>query len=177
MLQGVARNRDRSLVKVRQLAIRRSRADFQNLGHQPQVQQQEHPGLEEHMEPKPVKAHLPTEDGGYAIYKPAGKLTGKRVLITGGDSGIGRAIAILFAMEGARIAISYLPAEEKDAQHTKAQVEKNGGKIWLFPTDLSRRNNCRDLIDKAVIALGGLNVLVNNAAYQMSKKDIAELEE
>jgi NAD(P)-dependent dehydrogenase (short-subunit alcohol dehydrogenase family) len=129
------------------------------------------------MEPKPTKAHLPSEDAGYNIYKAAGKLAGKKVLITGGDSGIGRAIAILFAMEGAHIAISYLPSEEEDAQHTKAQVEKNGGSIWLFPTDLSQSNNCRDLIAKAVVALGGLNVLVNNAAYQMSKRGIEDIEE
>jgi hypothetical protein len=146
-------------------------------GHRPEVQQQEPPGLEKDMEPKPTKAHLPTEDGGYDIYKAAGKLAGKKVLITGGDSGIGRAVAILFAMEGAHIAISYLPTEEEDAQHTKVQVEKNGGSIRLFPTDLSHANNCKDLIAKSVAALGGLNVLVNNAAYQMTKKDIEDIEE
>lgn len=145
--------------------------------HQPQVQQQEHPGLEKHMDPKPTKAHLPTEDAGYAIYKPAGKLAGKKALITGGDSGIGGAVAILFAMEGAHVAISYLPEEEEDAQHTKAQVEEIGGSIWLFPTDLSHRNNCKALIARAAAALGGLNVLVNNAAYQMSTNSIADLEE
>lgn len=107
------------------------------------------------MTPKPKKAHLPTEDGGFQIYKAAGKLAGKKALITGGDSGIGRAVAILFAMEGARIAITYLPAEEEDAQHTKAQVEKNGGSIHLFPVDLTHVTNCKDLIQRAVDALGG----------------------
>jgi NAD(P)-dependent dehydrogenase (short-subunit alcohol dehydrogenase family) len=129
------------------------------------------------MEPKPTKAHLPSEDEGYSVYKAAGKLAGKKALITGGDSGIGRAVAILFAMEGAHIAISYLPSEEEDAQHTKEQVEKNGGSIWLFPTDLSNSNNCKDLIAKAVVGLGGLNILVNNAAFQMSKTGIEDIEE
>ncbi|KIM93481.1 hypothetical protein OIDMADRAFT_46265 [Oidiodendron maius Zn] len=105
------------------------------------------------LDPKPVKAHLPTENSGYAIYKAAGKLAEKKALITGGDLGIGRAVAILFAIEGADIAISYLLAEEEDAQHTKAQ----------------------DLIAKAVMALGGLNVLVNNAAYQIN--NMAEFSE
>lgn len=146
-------------------------------GHQPPTRQQEHPGLEKEMEPKPTKVHVPTEDNGYQIYKAAGKLAGKKALITGGDSGIGRAVAILFAMEGADVAISYLPVEEEDAQHTKAQVEKNGGRIYLFPADLSHANNCKDLVQKAVDALGGLNILINNAAYQMTKKDISDIDE
>ena|SRR5690554_3350248 len=129
------------------------------------------------MEPKPKKVHLPGEDHGYEIYKAAGKLAGKKALITGGDSGIGRAVAILFAMEGAQVAIAYLPAEEDDAQHTKAQVEKNGGRIHLFQTDLTHANNCKELVKKAVEALGGLNILVNNAAYQMEKHDIADVSE
>lgn len=125
------------------------------------------------MEPRPISSHLPTEDQGYQAYKAAGKLTGKKALITGGDSGIGRAVAILFAMEGARVAIAYLPAEEEDAQYTKAQVEKNGGQIHLFQVDLSHASNCKDLIERAVESLGGLNILVNNAAYQMMNRDIA----
>lgn len=129
------------------------------------------------MEPKPTKVHLPAEDEGYQIYKAAGKLAGKKALITGGDSGIGRAVAILFAMEGAHVAIAYLPAEEEDAQHTKAQVEKNGGSIHLFQVDLTHATNCKELVQKAVDALGGLNILVNNAAYQMSKADITDIEE
>jgi len=146
-------------------------------GHHPPIQQQEHPGLEKHMEPKPTKVHLPTQDDGYELYKAAGKLAGKKALITGGDSGIGRSVAILFAMEGADVAIAYLPEEEEDAQHTKAQVEKNGGHIHLFQTDLTHSNNCKDLVQRAVDALGGLNILVNNAAYQETKKDIDETNE
>lgn len=129
------------------------------------------------MEPKPTKTHLPTEDEGYQIYKASGKLTGKKALITGGDSGIGRAVAILFAMEGADVAIAYLPAEEEDAQHTKAQVEKNGGRLHLFQTDVAHANNCKELVRQAVDALGGLNILVNNAAYQMEKRDIEDTAE
>lgn len=75
-------------------------------------------------------------------------------------------------MEGADVAIAYLPAEEDDVQHTKAQVEKNGGHIHLFQTDLTHANSCKDLVQKAVDTLSGLNILVNNAAYQQTKKDI-----
>lgn len=76
------------------------------------------------MDPSPTFAHVLTEDGGYQIYKAAGKLKGKKAIITGGDSGIGRAIAILFAMESADSLITYLPEEEKDAQETKKRVEE-----------------------------------------------------
>ena len=129
------------------------------------------------MDPKPSKAHLPSEDQGYQLYKAAGKLEGKKALITGGDSGIGRAIAILFAMEGAEMAIAYLPEEEEDAQHTKQQVEKNGGTIYLFQADLRSAKACKELVDEASRAMGGLNILVNNAAYQMMIRDIADLSE
>ncbi len=124
-----------------------------------------------------VAGHTPESQPQSQFYKAAGKLAGKKALITGGDSGIGRAVAILFAMEGADVAIAYLPAEEEDAQHTKAQVEKNGGHIHLFQTDLTHANNCKDLVQKAVDALGGLNILVNNAAYQETKKDIDDTNE
>jgi NAD(P)-dependent dehydrogenase (short-subunit alcohol dehydrogenase family) len=104
--------------------------------------------------PKPTKAHLPTEDGRYELYKAAGKLTGKKALITGEDSSIGRAVAILFRMEGADVAIAYFPAEVDDAQHTKAQVQKNGGCIHLFQVDVTHASNCKDLVQKAVATLG-----------------------
>jgi NAD(P)-dependent dehydrogenase (short-subunit alcohol dehydrogenase family) len=128
------------------------------------------------MEPKPTKTHLPADEG-YQLYKAAGKLQGKKALITGGDSGIGRAVAILFAMEGAEVTIAYLPAEEEDAQHTKKQVERNGGKIHLFQADVTHANNCKVLVEKAVSAMDGLNILVNNAAFQAPKEDISEISE
>lgn len=102
---------------------------------------------------------------------------GKKALITGGDSGIGRSIAILFAMEGADSFIAYLPQEESDAQETKKKVEEYGGKCYLMATDLTERNNCKALADKAVETMGGVNILVNNAAYQMMTDDITELPE
>ncbi len=129
------------------------------------------------MNPQPVTAHLPTKGGGFEFYKAAGKLTGKKALITGGDSGIGRAVAILFSMDGAEISIAYLAAEEDDAQHTKKQVQKNGEKIHLFQTDVTCAKNCKELVDKAVNSMGGINVLVNNAAYQAPKDDISEVSE
>jgi len=127
--------------------------------------------------PQPVNEEIPSEDGGFQKYKPAGKLEGKKAIITGGDSGIGRAIAILFAMEGADSFIAYLPDEEKDAQETKKLVEKYGQKCYLHSTDLTSQQNCKKVVDEAVAAMGGLNILVNNAAYQMMQKDISELPE
>jgi NAD(P)-dependent dehydrogenase (short-subunit alcohol dehydrogenase family) len=128
------------------------------------------------MEPKPQKVHLPSE-GGDITYTPSGKLAEKKALITGGDSGIGRAVAILFAMEGAKVAIAYLPSEEEDAQHTKAQVEKNGGELTLIPSDLSLSINCQDVAKRAVDALGGIDILVNNAATRQEHGDISDISE
>jgi hypothetical protein len=138
-------------------------------------------GLERDLEPKPTKVHLPTpgsEAEGTAPYIPSGKLRGKRALITGGDSGIGRAVAIMFAMEGAKVAIAYLPAEDADAQHTRAQVEKNGGQAVLLAGDLSASRNCVDVVERAVAGLGGgIDVLVNNAAYREERGDIGDITE
>ena len=127
--------------------------------------------------PDPVNTEVPTEDGGYQTYLAAGKLKGKKSIITGGDSGIGRAIAILFAMEGADSIIAYLPEEQKDAEKTKEEVEKRGAKCHLFPTDLTKRENCADLVKKAVSEMGAINILVNNAAYQNMIHDISDLKE
>ena len=127
--------------------------------------------------PEPQSKHIPTEDGGYQIYKAAGKLEGKKALITGGDSGIGRAIAILYAMEGAESLINYLPEEESDAQDTKKEVEKYGGKIHLYPADITKRENCQKLVEEAVSKMGTINILVNNAAYQNMTNGINELQE
>ena len=136
------------------------------------------PGLQSDMKgPDPSSKHLPTEDGGYQTYKAARKLEGKKVIITGGDSGIGQAIAILCAIEGAESFITYLSDEQKDAENTKKTVEEHGGKIHLFPIDLRQKENCQKVIDEAVKAMGGLNILVNNAAYQNMTNGIDELTE
>ncbi|CAK7226468.1 hypothetical protein SBRCBS47491_006242 [Sporothrix bragantina] len=140
-------------------------------------QSQPHPGLEGDMEPQPVKTHLPTEDGGYQLYRAAGKLQGKRALITGGDSGIGRAVAILYAMEGANVAITHLPEELEDALHTKEQVEKNGGRAHLISKDLRSKGAAEDVVERAVAALGGLDILINNAAYELEQDDISQISE
>lgn len=127
--------------------------------------------------PKPTSTQIPTEDQGYQTYKAAGKLDGKRAIITGGDSGIGRAVAILFAMEGASSLITYLPEEEKDAQETKRRVEEAGQKCYTLAVDLRTKENCRKVIDTALEKLGGIDTLVNNAGYQNMIQDIGDLDE
>lgn len=122
--------------------------------------------------------HLPTPDGKAELYKAAGKLEGKKAIITGGDSGIGQATAILYAMEGADVFISYLKSEQKDADETKRLVEAKGRKCYLHVTDLKDRGNCKKLIDEAVEKFGGhIDILVNNAATQMMVEDIKDLSE
>ncbi|KAF1355308.1 hypothetical protein BDV97DRAFT_375110 [Delphinella strobiligena] len=154
-----------------------SEGQFQH-GHSIPVDHQDAPGLQKDMKgPTPQSEHLPTEDGGYEIYKAAGKLQGKKAIITGGDSGIGRAIAILFAMEGAESLIAYLEVEEKDAQETKKKVEGKGGKCHLLAVDLKKKENCRKVVDTALEKMGAINVLVNNAAYQNMIEDIVDLPE
>lgn len=124
-----------------------------------------------------MSENVPTEDGGFQIYKAAGKLQGKKAIITGGDSGIGKATAILFAMEGAESLIAYLPEEEKDAQATKKDVEKHGGKIHLLAVNLKEKENCRKVVDEALKQMGGINIVFNNAAYQNVIHGITELPE
>ncbi|VUC37196.1 unnamed protein product [Clonostachys rosea] len=143
-------------------------------GYQHPGQEQGKPGLERDLEPKPVDTHLPADEG-LSAYKPAGKLGGKRAVITGGDSGIGRAVAMLFAMEGAKVAIVYLPDEKTDAFHTKQQVERNGGQINLYPTDIQISENCRLLLEQIVTDFGGVDILVNNAGYQLEQFQLSDL--
>ena len=130
-------------------------------------QHQESPGLESELEPKPR-----FEAGEY---KAAGKLEGKVALITGGDSGIGRAVATLFAREGAVVAINYLDEEQSDAEETQAAVEEAGAECLLLPGDLSEPETCDELVDKTVERFGGIDVLVSNAAYQRRKDSLDEL--
>lgn len=130
-------------------------------------EKQEVPGKEADMSPQ--------ADHGEQSYRGSGKLTGRKALITGGDSGIGRAVAIAFAREGADVMISYLN-EHEDARETARWVEEAGRKCVLMPGDISSEEHCEALIDKAVSDMGGLDILVNNAAYQMSHESLQELE-
>ncbi|RGE18856.1 SDR family oxidoreductase [Leucobacter sp. wl10] len=133
----------------------------------PPVQDQPEPGLDREL--------VPRTDRGRRSYRGTGRLEGRRALITGADSGIGAAVAIAFAREGADVALSYLPAEEADAQEIGAVIEETGRRAVLLPGDLSDRDACERLVADAVEALGGLDALVNNAGKQISVEDIADL--
>jgi NAD(P)-dependent dehydrogenase (short-subunit alcohol dehydrogenase family) len=129
-------------------------------------QQQPVPGYEADMDP--------IADHGEKSYKGSGKLTGRKAIITGGDSGIGRAVAIAFAREGADVLISYLE-EDEDAKETARWVEEAGRKAVLVKGDIQDEAHCRKIVETAVEELGGLSILVNNAAYQMSHESIQEI--
>jgi NAD(P)-dependent dehydrogenase (short-subunit alcohol dehydrogenase family) len=120
-----------------------------------------HPGVTADMDEQP--------DHGETSYQGTGKLTDKRAIVTGGDSGIGRAVAIAFAREGADVAIAYLEAEEDDAKETVRLVEDAGRRALAVPGDLTDEAQCQALIDTTVDAFGGVDILVNNAAYQMAQ--------
>ncbi len=138
---------------------------------------QEFPGKECRLPEQALYDYLPSADGRPQKYKSAGKLQGKKTLITGGDSGIGRATAILFALEGADSFIVHLQDEEQDARETKQIVESHGQKCYLMATDLTDRANNKKVVDEALKAMGAINILFNNAAYQMMANDIFELSE
>ena len=123
------------------------------------AQQQEVPGIQSEMRPVP--------DCGEESYKGSGKLEGKVAVITGGDSGIGRAVAIAYAREGADVLISYL-SEDSDAKDTAGYVEQAGRRAVLVKGDVADPQHCRDIIQTAVNELGGLDILVSNAAFQMT---------
>jgi len=128
-------------------------------------------GLESKMTPLPEFERYETGE----IYKAANKLQGKKALITGGDSGIGRAVAVVFAMEGADVAIVYLPEEEQDAQLTKVNVEKYGKRCLLLPLDIQIESNCKKAIEDTVNAFGGLDILINNASVMYSQNSISDI--
>ena len=131
------------------------------------AQQQPWPGLAGRMDPKP--------DHGERSYKGSGRLKGRKALITGGDSGMGRAAAIAYAREGADVAINYLPAEEEDAKEVIALIKAEGRKAVAIPGDLRDEGFCKRLVEDAVKALGGLDILVNNAARQQTRKSILDV--
>ena len=131
------------------------------------VQQQPWPGLASKMTPRP--------DHGESSYRGSGRLAGRKALITGGDSGIGRAAAIAFAREGADVAINYLPAEEPDAREVMQVIRAAGRNAVLLPGDIRDEAFCSKLVADAVSRLGGLDLLVNNAARQHTHATIAEL--
>jgi len=116
----------------------------------------------------------PTPDCGEASYVGSGRLAGRRALITGGDSGIGRAVAIAFAREGADVAISYLD-ESDDAGSTAKLVEEAGQKCLMLPGDIREEEHCKSLIRRTVDAFGGIDILVNNAAWQMTRHSILDI--
>ncbi len=130
-------------------------------------QTQPEPGLARDMDPKP--------DHGEESYKGSNKLKGRKALITGADSGIGRAAAIAFAREGADIVMNYLPSEEPDAREVVELIEKEGRKVVTMPGDLDDEDFCRQLVETTIKELGGIDLLVNVAGKQIAVKDIQDL--
>lgn len=130
-------------------------------------QSQPWPRLAGQMDPKP--------DHGETSYKGSGRLKGRKALITGGDSGMGRAAAIAYAREGADVAINYYPSEEPDAQEVIALIKKEGRKAVAIPGDLREEAFCKRLVQEAVDGLGGLDIVVNNAGRQQQRESIADL--
>ncbi|MDQ7808632.1 SDR family oxidoreductase [Amycolatopsis sp. A133] len=113
----------------------------------------------------------PPPDHGEESYRGSGRLEGRRAVITGGDSGIGRAVAIAFAREGADLVLSYLAEEQDDAERTAELVREAGRRVVLVPGDIRDEQHCTQIIETAVAELGGIDVLVNNAAYQMAQEE------
>jgi NAD(P)-dependent dehydrogenase (short-subunit alcohol dehydrogenase family) len=130
-------------------------------------QHQRQPGIESALSPRPRWEAT--------RYRAAGKLEGKVALITGGDSGIGRAVAFLYAREGADVAINYLAEEQKDAEEVKRSIEAVGRRCLLLPGDLTRPSLCTHLVERTVKDFGKLDILVSNAAYQTRKESVADV--
>lgn len=141
----------------------RSQYDQPNIPKQSQPE----PGLDSKLKPQ--------ADHGIDTYKGAGRLRGRKALITGADSGIGRAVAIAFAREGADVAITYLPSEESDAEIVLREIKEAGNKAVAIPGDLTDSSFAKKLVDEAAAKLGGLDLLVNNAAKQVFCDDITKL--
>src|SRR6202045_14585 len=140
------------------------------------MQQYPKPPLPRQHQPMPGRTDkmLPKPDHGEESYHGSGKLAGKKAVITGADSGIGRAVAIAYAREGADVLIAYLN-EHEDAKETQRLVEEAGRKAVLVAGDISAPEHCRAIIDRCVKELGGIDILVNNAAHQASFQSIADI--
>jgi len=144
--------------------------DPRTAGPRPPFSQQKElspPGHTDDMDPKP--------DHGETSYQGSGQLQGRKALITGGDSGIGRAVALAYAREGADVLISYLDEEAQDAEVTLELVKAEGRKAVGVPGDIREESHCEGLVDQAIKELGGIDILVNNAAYQMSHQSLDEI--
>lgn len=135
----------------------------------PEKQTQPEPGLDVELSPQ--------ADVGLDSYKGSGRLQGRKALITGGDSGIGAAVAIAYAREGADVAIAYLPEEQPDADRVIQAIEDAGQKAFAFPGDLKDAEYCRTLVEKTVEALGGLDILVNNASRQVWAEGLTNIDD
>lgn len=134
---------------------------------QPRQEQDRQPGRESEMDPRPNYAPL---------FPGSGRLDGKSVIVTGGDSGIGRAVSVLFAREGADVAVVYLE-EDEDAAETKTLVEAEGGECLLLKGDVGQASFCKDVVARTIEAFGGLNVLINNAAEQHADENLEDISE
>jgi len=153
-----------------------SNGQFPQTGDFPVESQVERPvGIQADMERKPEAVSVQEGDGRFDHYKAAGKLRGKKALVTGGDSGIGRAAAVMFAMEGADVAIVYLPEEQVDAEKTRQLIHATGQQCLLFPQDIREEAGCKRVIDSVVAAWGRIDILVNNASVMYSVENITDI--
>ncbi|HEY0375690.1 MAG TPA: SDR family oxidoreductase [Pyrinomonadaceae bacterium] len=169
--KGKASAKKKSSAKaVKKQATKRREAGAQKQPRSPMpAQHQEKPGLESKVTPQP-EYEAP-------LYKGSGKLEGKAALITGGDSGIGRAVAVLYAREGADVSVVYLPEEQEDAEETQRAVEAEGRRALLIPGDVKYADFCREAVERTVEEFGKLDVLVNNAAFQQHQKQLEDISE
>ena len=161
---------DRDGAKIHQFPTAQERAGRQQQPRPPfPAQHQRKPGLESKVQPRP-EYQAP-------LYKGSGKLKDKVALITGGDSGIGRAVAVLYAREGADLAIVYLPEEQSDAEETRRAVQEEGRQALLLPGDVTDPDFCREAVESTVEELGKLDILVNNAAFQQHQESLEKITE
>lgn len=162
------KNTEKDTPKKNTVGKKNSENSGENYPQSPMPEQhQPRPGIEAKMNPQP--------DFTSPDYKGSEKLKGKVAVITGGDSGIGRSVAVLYAREGADVAIVYLPAEEQDAKDTAKYIEREGGRALLIPGDVTKADFCQKAIEKTVDKFGKLDILVNNAAYQHHQDSIEDI--